>query len=353
MAKPWKRWMTELEQLDRFEVDRCIKPEGFGPVKTAQLHHFCDASEAGYGLVTYLSLVNSTGDIHIAFIMEKSRVAPLKQLTIPRLELAAATMAVKVDKMLQKELHMNLQNSTFWTDSTTVQKYIRNETTRFRTFVANRIAVIHSLSQVHQWRYVSSKENPADDASRGLDIKPHLMSTSWLHGPHYLSRGELEWPDMPEDLSYIPSCDAEVKPAITVNCVKLETNATSSLIQYFSSWKKLLKAVAWLLKLKHILLLRSQKDDLKVTFTKKGEQQSLTIDDLDNAEKAIICYQQQCHFSAELNLLRKGRPVHADSTIQNLDPILDEGILRTGGRLCKSSMPVNQKHPIILPKNSL
>lgn len=306
LSKPWQRWITELSQLDRFEVDRCVKPESFGSVKTVQLHHFCDASEAGYGMVSYLSLTNSNGDIHVAFILAKSRVTPLKQMTIPRLELAAATLAVKVDKMLQKELHMDLENSTFWTDSTTVLKYIHNETKRYYTYVANRIAVIHSLSRVHQWRFVSSGDNPADDASRGLHIEPLLKSPRWLHGPHFLSGGECEWPDAPEDLGHLPHSDPEVKRDITVNCLKLQTNATSSLIQYFSSWKKLLKAVAWLLKLKNLLLLQSRKDKDNVTSKIKGEQQCLTVDDLDEAEKAIICYEQQCHFNAELTLLRKG-----------------------------------------------
>lgn len=302
LSKPWQRWITELSQLDRFEVDRCIKPESFGSVRTARLHHFCDAGEAGYGTVTYLSLAKSNGDIHVTFILAKSRVAPLKQMTIPRLELAAATLAVKVDKMLQKELHMDLENSTFWTDSTTVLKYIHNETKRFYTYVANRIAVIHSLSQVRQWRYVSSRDNPADDASRGLHMEPLLKSLRWLHGPHFLSREESEWPDAPEDLGHLPHSDPEVKRDITVNCLKLEANAASSLIQYFSSWRKLRTAVAWLLKLKNFLLLRSRKDKDNMTSKIKSEQQCLTVDDLDEAEKAIICYEQQCHFKPELAL---------------------------------------------------
>ncbi|KAL0176346.1 hypothetical protein M9458_028676, partial [Cirrhinus mrigala] len=339
LSKPWQRWITELSQLDRFEVDRCIKPESFGSVRTARLHHFCDASEAGYGTVTYLSLAKSNGDIHVTFILAKSRVAPLKQMTIPRLELAAATLAVKVDKMLQKELHMDLENSTFWTDSTTVLKYIHNETKRFYTYVANRIAVIHSLSQVRQWRYVSSRDNPADDASRGLHMEPLLKSLRWLHGPHFLSREESEWPDAPEDLGHLPHSDPEIKRDITVNCLKLEANATSSLIQYFSSWRKLLTAVAWLLKLKNFLLLRSRKDKDNMTSKIKSEQQCLTVDDLDEAEKAIICYEQQCHFKPELTFLRKGMPVKSDSSVSELDPILDEGILRIGGRLSKASMP--------------
>ncbi|XP_061578953.1 uncharacterized protein LOC133445646 [Cololabis saira] len=95
LAKRWQIWITELEQLKRFQVDRCTKPNNFGLVRSAELHHFCDASEAGYGTVSYLRFTDA-GEIHVTFILGKSRVTPLKQITIPRLELAAATLAVKI-----------------------------------------------------------------------------------------------------------------------------------------------------------------------------------------------------------------------------------------------------------------
>jgi len=124
IVRPWQRWITELDQLSRFEVDRCMKPENFGVVKTADLHHFCDTSELGYGTVSYLKLTNSVKDVHVTFVLGKARVVPLKRITIPRLELAATTLAVKVDRMLQKELlHVELEDSTFWTDSMVVLKY--------------------------------------------------------------------------------------------------------------------------------------------------------------------------------------------------------------------------------------
>lgn len=130
MSGPWKRWLC------RFEMSRCMKPDNF-VVKTAELHNFCDASESGYGTVSYIRLADKMGNVHVAFILGKSRVTPLKQMTIPRLELAAATFAVNVDRMLQKDLHMELNASTLWTDSTTVLKYIHNQTKRFRSYVAN------------------------------------------------------------------------------------------------------------------------------------------------------------------------------------------------------------------------
>lgn len=102
---------------------RCIKPENFDPVETAELHHFCDASESGYATVRYLRFTNHQGKIHISLI-GKTRVSPLKHISIPRLELTAATVAGKVGRMVKKELYSPLTDSTFWTDSTSVLKYL-------------------------------------------------------------------------------------------------------------------------------------------------------------------------------------------------------------------------------------
>ena len=89
-------------------------------------------------------------------------------MTILRRELSAAVVAIKMDSMLRRELKLNVQGSTFWTDSMLVLQYINNHTKRFQTFVANRVALIHDGSSPDQWRYVNTELNPADDASRGL-----------------------------------------------------------------------------------------------------------------------------------------------------------------------------------------
>ncbi|XP_063072324.1 uncharacterized protein LOC134462993 [Engraulis encrasicolus] len=105
-SEKWRRWIEDLSVLEDFEVARCMKPHGFETVRQAELHHFADASEHGYGTVSYLRITNDSGDIHVSFMTGKARVAPMKQMTIPRLELAAAVLAVKVDKMLRKEMEV-------------------------------------------------------------------------------------------------------------------------------------------------------------------------------------------------------------------------------------------------------
>lgn len=113
---------------------------------------------------------NNSNSIHVSFILGKARVAPLKQVTIPRLELNAAALAVQVDTMLRVELQLPLEKSCFWTDSTSVLKYIKNEDRRFQTFMA-----IQRATDVSQWRYVHTTQNPADQASRGLTVD-HLLT---------------------------------------------------------------------------------------------------------------------------------------------------------------------------------
>ena len=174
----WERWMADLPKLSQFSVERCVKPAGFDVISSSQLHHFSDASEAGFGSVSYLRLTNDQGDVHCSFLCAKSRVAPLKTITIPRLELSAATASVKQDKVLRRELEIAVDaQSVFWTDSTAVLRYVKNETRRYHTFVANRVAVIRDGSEPHQWKHVSGDINPADDISRGLTADIYLPSS--------------------------------------------------------------------------------------------------------------------------------------------------------------------------------
>lgn len=118
----------------------------------------------GYGTVSYLRLTINKNNVHVSFMLGKARVAPLKQITIPSMELVAAILAFEVDKMLRKELELNLNSSTFWPDSQSVLKYVANKHTRFRTFVANRVTTIRENTDVSQWRYIKTKLNPADIA---------------------------------------------------------------------------------------------------------------------------------------------------------------------------------------------
>lgn len=121
MVQRWQKWLDKFTLLKTFSICRCFAPKDLGEVAAVQLHHFCDASEAEYGWVSYLRLLNTNQKVSVAFVMRKARVA-LKQTTIPRLELAA--VAVRKDNMLNAELDMKLE-SVFWSDSMTVLQFFQ------------------------------------------------------------------------------------------------------------------------------------------------------------------------------------------------------------------------------------
>lgn len=268
-SRQWSGWLSDLQKMSGSRVDCCIKPQNFGTSVTAQIH-FSDASEAGYGTVSYLRLEDGD-NVHVSFLVGKARVAPLKQITFPCLELTAAVLAVRVDAMLQKELQWQLVRSMFWTDNTTVLKYICNETRRFHTFVANRVSVIRESTDVEQWKYVGSKVNPADEASRGLRAEEFLTHGKWIKGPEFLYLSETEWPVSDIEPTVISADDPEVKRESAVYAiVKHSEDPTHCLINYFSSWRKPKTSVAWFLELKRVLLLLSQKrKELKAIETDK------------------------------------------------------------------------------------
>ena len=145
--------------LKDIRLSRCYKPEGFGQVVSSSLHHFSDASENGYGQVVYVRLVNTIGKIHCSLVIAKSRVAPIKYTSIPRLELAAAVLSIKMSKDLV---------DYYWTDNRVVLGYLRNTHKRFKVFVANQVQQVTEHTDFSQWSYVPSKMNPADCASQGL-----------------------------------------------------------------------------------------------------------------------------------------------------------------------------------------
>lgn len=123
----WKTWLEDLPKLEQFKLSRCFKPLELSAIQRRELHHFSDASSQGYGAVTYLRQVDADDNAHCSLVMAKSRLSPLKTVTIPRMELSAAVLATRLDRMVKQELTMQIDTSIFWTDSTWVLCYIENK----------------------------------------------------------------------------------------------------------------------------------------------------------------------------------------------------------------------------------
>ena len=131
LEKSWENWRSQL----RFSMECCLKPTNFGTVVSRQVHGFSDASPTGYDQETYMRITNEKGDIHCAFLMGKARVLPVKTTTTPRIELTAAAVSVQEGEMITRELEEPVESKFYWSDSTTVLKYMRNVKKLFHVFV--------------------------------------------------------------------------------------------------------------------------------------------------------------------------------------------------------------------------
>ncbi|KAF7641096.1 hypothetical protein LDENG_00294180, partial [Lucifuga dentata] len=265
--------------------------------------------------------------------MAKSRVAPIKVTTVPRLELTAAVVSVAVSNTLKEELGLADIDEYFWTDSKVVLGYINNEARRFHTFVSNRIQKIHLSTSPQQWRYVPTDKNPADLASRGSSAS-ELLTSNWFTGPQFL--WEMEIAPAAKVITEIPIGDPELKKVQTLNVQATEQVSLSDRLSKFSSWYKATQAVA--------RLLRRVKSDKSTGHS--------TVQERKDAQCIIIRNLQRQVYPEEIKLLSKGTQLPSQSKLYQLDAFLDQdGILKVGGRLKNASLPTSQKHPVILPKD--
>ena len=351
-SQRWEIWKEKLPSLAGMGVNRCVRPIDFGELRSFELHNFADASQIAYGAVSYLRMTDVESKIHCAFLMGKSRLAHLKPMTVPRLELLAAVLAVQINKTLVEELDIPVTRSIFWTDSTCVLQYIRNTSKRFHTFVANRLAVIHENSKPHQWRHVRSDLNPADDASRGLTIEEMHAKDRWFGGPQFLRQKEEFWP--PDLILCQPELTDE-DPEISQ-----EVDVVSRLIERYSSWEKLRKAIAWILRFKIWFIGRYLRSPAAVTGTTSSV---LSVEEVCSAEKEIFKHVQRIEFPEVIKALQQLDQSHPPrevnsklknskipSSMRKLHPQLDDsGILRVGRRLENAQVNYEIKHPIIMP----
>ena len=355
LLNQWVAWQRELPKLEDLHINRCFKPGNFDEIVSRELHHFSDASQSAYGAVTYLRSEDINGNFNCSFVMGKSRLTPIKAVTIPRLELSAAVISTRLDRMSKKEISIPIHRSYFWTDSTCVLKYINNQDTRFQTFVANRVATIHNASSPDQWSYVNTQVNPADDASRG--VSPECLDR-WIQGPEFLRRPADSWPQQPIDLN-LNNDDPEIKKSSTVCISKIsESDLLTDIINRFSSLNRLKRVVAWILRYISKLKNRIKNGHNERPCVKQSDVTPLSLPEINNAEIVIIKHVQGKCFKEELDCLETCQLqsnntrniLKKKSNIYKLDPFLSEGLIRVGGRLRRAPITSDAQCPIILPK---
>ena len=277
------------------------------------------------------------GNVNVSLVMGKSRVAPLKITTIPRLELTAAVVSAKVGLMLQEELNYANLKQFFWTDSKVVLGYINYNTKRFHMFVAKRVQIIRSNTDTKKWRHMDTKNNPADHASGGLSAE-ELMRSNWFIGPAFLWEKEIR--NRKEEIPNIRIGDPEVKATVRTTVVKESCN----LIDYvsrFSSWTRAVGVISY----------------LRRPFKKnKPKTVTATVAERQDAEILIFKELQHSAFKNEITSLshKEQKPkLTKQSRLLRMDPFIDDqGLTRVGGRLENSTLPFDVKHPIILPRCS-
>ena len=243
----WEKWRSELLYLEELKIPRCLVPHGFGEPTSIELHHFSDASVDGYGQYSYLRLVNKSNQVHCSFAIRKSRVTPLKNVTVPRLELTAALVSTKVSSVLRQVLDYKNVKEVFWTDSQVVLGYIRNDARRFHVFVANRVQQIRDSSSPSQWQHVRTEENPADQASRGVSPRNLVNNSHWLKGPPFLWEQTITYQGEEETTFALSPDDPELKKTrvlATSGSQREEMASILKRLEYFSDWNRTGKAIA-------------------------------------------------------------------------------------------------------------
>jgi hypothetical protein len=274
-------------------------------------------------------------------------VAPLKQLTIPRLELCAATLLAKLYKKAMCSLNTTIHESYMWTDSSIVLTWIQGPSTKWKTFVGNRVATIQEETASATWRHVPTQSNPADLISRG--VEPTILSTTvnkrnheheilststlWWNGPQWLTQESSNWRTMEFN---IPTEILEIRN------VHVAVQPPEYITQQFPQMNRLIRVIAYCRRF--INNCRHSKANRQIA--------TLTTQDLDQALTCCVKMVQQISYVQEIKDLMKRQEVATTSSLKTLHPFIDrEGLLQVGGRPQQSNFSYQAIHQMILPAN--
>lgn len=207
VEKSWLEFAATLNSLSSLQIPRFVLIE---EPDTIEMHTFCDASEAAYGACLYLRSKDKFGLIKINLLCAKTKVAPLKPQTIPRLELCGAVLAARLSHKVLRALRLEINQVYYWSDSTVVLGWLSSHARDLKTFVSNRVAEVQQLTSSGSWRHVPGTQNPADLASRGLNPKLISDAAIWWHVPAFLLENESNWPNQIKFSKELPETKTNV-----------------------------------------------------------------------------------------------------------------------------------------------
>ncbi|XP_067635222.1 uncharacterized protein [Eurosta solidaginis] len=342
----WFMWWSELKHVNIVKVKRWYSPQ-LKSTTSIQLHIVVDASQSAFAAAAYFRITSSDG-CDVTFVAGKTKGAPQKLLSVPRLELQAAVLGVRVANLVRQGHNVQVNQTYFWSDSQTVLHWVNSKERKFKPYVGHRIAEILASTKPSQWRWIQTDTNTTDVATRPKWPPKIEERGPWLHGPEFLLHSVEDWPatsctHMPELL------EEEILPSLHI-----QAKVTSCLLKFnrFSSYLKMKRVMAWVLRAADIFL------KLRGTYQTCGGgglQSELSAAELNKAEIYIVKAVQREVCAEEVSDLLKDEQLHRQSSIRSLTPYLDnDQIMRIQGRLDAATvLPVEARRPILMPSKHI
>ncbi|XP_026331312.1 uncharacterized protein LOC113238692, partial [Hyposmocoma kahamanoa] len=332
LLNEWVIYRDELVDLKQLTIPRWLNALRSSK---RELHVFSDASKSAFAAAVYVRVIDELNNVHVHLVTAKTKVAPTeKEISIPRLELCAATLGAKLIFEVAQVMEIPKENLYGWTDSTIVLAWLKGGSSRWTTFVSNRVSTILNTMDVEQWDHVPTECNPADCASRGLQPKELLDHPLWWSGPQWLAKPKLETTNMTVE-------DTHEEERLTSLTVLSHINEESSIWLRFSSLSRLLRVISYCRRVLNFKLPKNKRLTLPIF---------VTSEEINNTLLSCIKQVQNCEFSVEIEQLKSRGVVPRKSSLRTLCPFFDEnGTLRVSGRIVQSDTSYDTRHPIIVP----
>ncbi|GFS80422.1 integrase catalytic domain-containing protein [Trichonephila clavipes] len=336
LNKQWTTFRKELHLIEKMKIPRCVLIPSYIQL---EIHAFCDSSVRAYCTAIYLKCIASES-ISVSLLTSKTRVAPLKTQSLPRLELCAALLLSNVLQVVLREFPLSIHRTIAWTDSTITLAWLKTEPYRWQPFVANRVSKIQTTIPSVEWCHVSGIENPADLGTRELLPYQLVAHDQWIQGPLWLNQpmNETSSYKIPETFSFPDNALKEKRSVVT--CVA-KIVPLPEFIDRIPSFTKLLRVCAWILR-----FIKNSHSPVSRTFG------YLKSSELHTAVVTIVRLIQQVEFPNEFKCLVQGNPLPKDNKLLPLNLFCDSvGVLWVGGRLSRNTrLSYDRKHPVLLPK---
>ncbi|XP_040073371.1 uncharacterized protein LOC120845873 [Ixodes scapularis] len=330
----WESWCDELTKLGQISVPRYYDSGLSNIIIHRALHVFSDASSSAYGSIIFLCSTDDRGTKKATILLAKCRVAPLKEISLARLELMASLIGSRLLKYVKTCLEIQVDEVHFWTDSMITLHWIRGEASRWKTFVKDQVLGIQGNSGDAKWHHCPGKANPADLMTRGLKADRLLSAALWWTGPTWLQLPATEWPEETVGVLSHDKLEEKASKAV-VTLVPADTSVEFMDISRFSSAARLHRTTAWVLRFVHNL-----RSPIKTTG-------SLSAEEIQAAQTVWIKKAQSSTFASEISCAAGKKVAPPGSALQNFQTFVDqEGVLRIKGQLAK----VNKKLDLLLSK---